>query len=345
MVNRHALLCLPCLLIIAAACSPPEPGPGELCEQSGTETGRIIGTMGPDDPGFESGEVRQRTRIGGRELESDIHLPGIPADLGDSRTAVTDPEELQSYPLRTVVRIEMNEPDEAGLWINRGTGFLVGPRHVLTNHHVVDDKNKQDINPTIMMDPDGFLFEVYPGRDQSELLNGGPWKVESVVYGPTAFTDLWWGGEDYALLILEDDPKRSGMLGRMGMCSPADPTIEELTVQTAGYPGDLQTCAGSPNMDGYCHGWMYKQECSVTDHDIYPEEFGHDCATAPGQSGSPLWVAQCGSSPAVCAIGIHTGPLGQEGRAKRLDPDTVNFLRQAICDSGSAYAPAPSFCP
>jgi V8-like Glu-specific endopeptidase len=245
--------------------------------------------------------------------------------------------------LRTVVKIELKIPDGAETWTHRGTGFLVGPRHVLTNHHVVVDNNDADINPMLDVSPTGFSFQVYPGRLQNADLNGGPWNVQSVVWGPDAWNGLFWGGEDYALLILEDDPDRSGTLGRMGMCSPSNHTIEGLLVHTAGYPGNSQQCVNSPNPEGWCDGWMYQQACSVIDHNLYPEEFGHDCSTADGQSGSPLWVSECDSSSAVCAVGLHTGKLGT-GRAKRLDPATVDYLRQAICASGSAYVPSPAFC-
>jgi hypothetical protein len=177
-------------------------------------------------------------------------------------------------------------------------------------------------------------------------LNGGGWEVESVVWGPHAWDGFFWDGEDYALLILEDDPDRSGVLGRMGMCSPSNSTIEWLPIQTAGYPAPFTLCANSPDPgpECDCDGWMYIQECSVTDDDLYPEEFGHNCVTEVGQSGSPMWVAECGSSSAVCAVGVHWGTYGGEPRAKRLDPATVAYLRQAICTSASEFAPSPSFC-
>jgi V8-like Glu-specific endopeptidase len=346
-VNRNTLLCLPYLLIVVAACSP-EPDPGELCEQPATETGDVgaFGSeiVGLEDLGFEVQRVGHHPRIGIREPELD-GPPTIPIDFGDGREPVTSPEELESYPLQTVVQIVKEIPNEiGGIYRGTATGFLVGPRHVLTNHHVAVDDNDGDINPLIEMSPMNFSFQVYPGRAKDADLNGGPWNVERVVWGPNAWNGLYWGGEDYALLILEDDPNRSGVLGRMGMCSPTDNTIEGLSVYTAGYPGDSYQCANSPDPEGYCDGWMYKQECSVIDQHLYPTEFGHDCTTIEGQSGSPLWVAECDPSPAVCAVGLHSGPLGSEERAKRLDPATVNYLRQAICASGSDFAPSPSFC-
>ncbi len=318
-MNRNALLCP--LLITVATCSP-EPVPGELCEQFGTETGAI--------------EVFGGGVVG----------PEVPVDLGDGREPVTTPEELQSYPLRTVVQVVLEIPDAFGnTWRTVATGFLVGPRHVLTNHHVaVNMLDDGDTNLLLNMRPMGFSFQVFPGRAKDADLNDGPWNVERVVWGPDAWNGLYWAGEDYALLILEDDPNRSGVLGRMGMCSPSNNTIEGLPVHSAGYPGKHYQCAHSPDPEGYCDGWMYKQECSVTDHNLYPEELGHDCATNDGQSGSPLWVAECDPSPMVCAVAVHHGKLGGEPRAKRLDPATVNYLRQAICASGSNFAPTPSFC-
>ena len=130
----------------------------------------------------------------------------------------------------------------------------------------------------------------------------------------------------------------------MGLCSPTDSTLEGLPVFTAGYPMATGQCANSPDFDGYCDGWMYTQNCKVAESNLYPDEFGHDCTTNKGQSGSPIWVAECVSSSAVCAVGLHWGKIGTEARAKRLDPDTVNYLRDAICNSGSEFAQPPSFC-
>jgi V8-like Glu-specific endopeptidase len=354
-VKSSALLCASYLLIVVAACSP-EPDPGELCEP-GTEGGNDeVGLDDPDleiqeikhDPGLEVQEIKHDSRIADRELGFGAPFPAGLADIvgNDTREPVTSSEELQSYPLRTVVQIELEIPLEFGSSLARGTGFLVGPRHVLTNHHVVTDDDDGDINPMLQMNPPGFSFQVYPGRSDDAVLNGGAWDVESVVWGPHAWDGFFWNGEDYALLILEDDPDRSGVFGRMGMCSPSNNTIEGLPIQTAGYPAPFSQCANSPDPgpEFDCGGWMYTQECSITDHNLYPEEFGHNCVTADGQSGSPIWVAECASSSAVCAVGLHWGKLGVEPRAKRLDAATVDYLRQAICTSGSAFASLPSFC-
>ena len=184
--------------------------------------------------------------------------------------------------------------------IYKGTGFLVGPRHVLTNHHVVGGEDGFDVNVLLNLDPPGFSFQVYPGRAGDAIFNGGAWDVERVVWGPNAWNGLYWGGEDYALVILEDDPDRSGVLGQMGMCSPSNSTLAGLAVQTAGYPGARFQCANSPiaGPDGCdCRGWMYTQACNVLEQNLVAEEFGHDCLTNQGQSG-----VRCGSRSAKRAL-------------------------------------------
>lgn len=128
----------------------------------------------------------------------------------------------------------------------------------------------------------------------------------------------------------------------MGMCSPSNDTLEGLPVYVTGYPGPTYDCINSPDPEGNCAGWMYTEACNVSDQNIFPEEFGHGCHTDKGQSGSPVWVAEC-SDAAVCAIGVHWGTL-RGSRAKRLDPATVAHLRQAICATSSDHAPQPSFC-
>lgn len=165
------------LLILLTAC-PLEPEPDELCEGPSIETG----TDG--DTGNET--------VG-------------PEYMSPDRVPITDPDTLESHPFRTIVQIVMEIPagDGFGTWLCRGTGALVGPRHVLTNHHVVANCNDIGIGieEMLMMNPpeDGFVFQVFPGRAPPDpSLNGGAWNVESVVWGPQAWTNSYGCGSFWA---------------------------------------------------------------------------------------------------------------------------------------------------
>lgn len=348
MVGRRRALIVT-LFIVGLGCAPEPEG---LCEEP--EAGETGGLMGVELIGVEapSLEVRQPAqRLGSQQLELDAGpADTVPTLAGlDGRQPVLDAEVLQSYPLRTIVQTELRYFDGFTTAHEKGTGFLVGPRHVLTNHHVAagEDNEYASINQWLESPPAGFYFRVLPGRLPDALLNGGVWNVERVIWGPYAFTELYWSGEDYALLVLEDDPDRSGVLGRVGMCSPSSTTLMELSVSSAGFPGSRYPCTNSPNAgpDGCsCGGWMYTQQCELLANNSYPQEFGHDCVTHKGQSGSPLWASQCDTELGMCAIGLHWGTLGGQARAKRLDLETVAYLQHAICETGSQYAPSPSFC-
>jgi hypothetical protein len=58
-----------------------------------------------------------------------------------------------------------------------------------------------DINDWIDVPPPFFDFNVFPGRSNLAILNGGAWAVERVIWNPFPETEY----HDYALLILEDD--------------------------------------------------------------------------------------------------------------------------------------------
>jgi hypothetical protein len=114
-----------------AACSP-EPEPGELCEPAEDGTAGDLGAaeVELEDPSLEVQALEHSPGIAVRELHIDAPFPTGLADIvgNDTREPVTSSEELQSYPLRTVVWIELEIPGEFGATLARATGFLVGPR-------------------------------------------------------------------------------------------------------------------------------------------------------------------------------------------------------------------------
>ncbi len=261
----------------------------------------------------------------------------------DPRVPVTDEDDLQSYPLRTVVSISLSYESSPGIiTTNKGTGFLAGPRHVITDRHVVQifgvDTNDWLDNPPMF-----FRLNVFPGRSKLAILNGGAWAVERIIWSPFPETQY----DDYALLILEDDIHRSGQYGRLGLCSASNNTLDERPVVTAGYLGSTYKCGqtpDSPNADSDCPcgDWMYTQSCEISEVD--PEELLHTCLTQHGQSGSPLWVDECVSNSTRCTVGIIYGKSGLDNGAVRWRDDDIEWLHSNICLWKSDYAAMPPFC-
>ena len=177
----------------AVSCSAPD---DELCDQpegGGTEDG---GTEGADEGTLRSVDPRA---LGANTFRSWTQDPRVP---------VTNEIELQSYPLKAVVSVVMSYEEPQGIRTERGTGFLAGPRHAITNRHIIEVQGV-DVNDWIDNPPKFFHFDVFPGRSKVATINGGAWAVERVVWNPFS------GGttNDYVLLLLEDDIDRSGQYG------------------------------------------------------------------------------------------------------------------------------------
>lgn len=222
------------------------------------------------------------------------------------------------------------------------TGFLVGPRHVIANRHSVE-VNGVDLKFWLDNPPMFFSLNVFPGRSNTAILNGGAWAVEEIEYNP--FSGIHYN--DYALLILEDDIERSGQYGRLGLCSASSNTLDGLPVVTAGYPGSSYSCGQTPeppngDNDCPCGGWMYTESCEIIEVD--PQELLHGCETQKGQSGSPLWVDECISSNTRCAVGVHYGTSGLSAAAVRWRDDDIEWLHDTICQWTSSHAAMPPFC-
>ena len=275
-------------------------------------------------------------------FDADAPRPTFRSWQEDPRVPVTDEHQLQSYPFRTVVSVALSYKVGEGILNTKGTGFLAGPRHVITNRHVVEIDDV-DVNAWLDTPPKFFSFNVFPGRSNLAVLNGGVWAVERVVRNP--FPGFPYN--DYVILVLEDDIERSGQYGRMGLCRASSGTLNGLPVVTAGYPAAAYTCGQTPDPpDGDnecpCGGWMYTQSCEVSK--VNPRDLLHTCQTQKGQSGSPLWVDECDFSNTRCAVGIIYGKSGLSPAAVRWRDEDVDWLQTNICQWTSDYAEMPPFC-
>jgi V8-like Glu-specific endopeptidase len=362
MVEHNSILLIATIgLLLQASCTEPAE---ELCDQpeGGDSEGGGTGAFGDDGPGMSldhsgvlppeeprliSSETQGRAALDfeRRSVALDFESSGHRFRNGvfeDPRVPVTDEDVLQSYPLRAVVFVSLTYDTPDGLTVQKGTGFLAGPRHVITNRHVVEVVGV-DINDWIDMNPPLFDFDVFPGRSELAPLNGGAWAVERVIWNPFSLNEY----NDYALLILEDDIERSGKYGRLGLCSASNNTLSGLRLDTAGYPSSNYTCGQTPappnpDNDCPCGGWMYTQSCEISEVD--PQELIHTCFTQPGQSGSPLWVDECTSNHTRCTVGIIYGKAGLDPAAVRWRDDDIDWLHSKICQWTSNYAEMPPFC-
>ncbi len=181
MVKRTSRLFAVTIVCIfqAVGCSDPAE---ELCDQP---EGGGTGEVGDDGPGislehtdplqragpeFTSSNPQGRAPLAHetRTMTLDVDAPSrtLRNWAEDPRVPVTEEDELQSYPLRTVVSISLSYEVPDGIRTDSGTGFLAGPRHVITNRHVVQVYGA-DINEWLEEPPVFFGFDVFPGRSNS----------------------------------------------------------------------------------------------------------------------------------------------------------------------------------
>lgn len=154
---------------------------------------------------------------------------------------------------------------------SNGTAFMVSPCHVLTNRHVVFGDAQASLN--------GYSTTFSIGNDGT----GKPTHV--VDAAPVIIPDDTEIGHDWTLLLLKSclsDEKIGWMkLGNMEASQK---------VVSAGFPGDR-------------NGLTSSKSCEVHT-EMLNFLFSHDCATRPGNSGSPLFTVDSNGIPT--AVGINT---------------------------------------
>lgn len=181
---------------------------------------------------------------------------------------------------------------------SEGTGFLISPCLVMTNYHVVFGKSKIPSKPT--------LVSFTAGRKV----------IGSVVsWGPKNTTNRI--EDDWA--VIELNPGECLGLEH-GWFEPSyDPDLATKTPMTiAGFPAKRFDPANSGQV------WAHN-DCWIKDtfSRQFPGSYFNDCATSPGQSGSPLFYqAEDGSYKVVA---MQTVQLDETKRIlKKYDANRAN---------------------
>lgn len=197
-----------------------------------------------------------------------------------------------------------------------GTGWLAGPRTVITAGHCVFD--------AAQMGGWAKSVTVIPGQNGADKPFG-----EQVA---TRFftSDAWKASQDpdydYAAIVLPDPlPDSHGWFG-VGALSDAE--LRDHLVNVSGYPGDK---------GGDEQWWAKNRVKGLTDRRIF-----YDVDTMGGQSGGPVYIVpDAGHAPLV--VGIHAYGVGgtkpdviteDVNSAPRIVPDVVAIIRQWIAASG-----------
>lgn len=190
----------------------------------------------------------------------------------DDRRQITN---TTAYPWRWLCSLLITAADGSA-WI--GTGWLAGPRTVITAGHCVFIHNRG-----------GWVqgIEVIPGRNgRNQPFNSCRATRFRSVRG---WTEQSKRSHDYGAILLPSDCPLGEQTGTFGYAKLSDSALAGLTVNLSGYPGDKP--AGTQ--------WFHARSIdSVTERTIV-----YNIDTAGGQSGAPVWRLVNGVRHVV---GIHT---------------------------------------
>jgi V8-like Glu-specific endopeptidase len=219
---------------------------------------------------------------------------GLETVLGiDERTRIL---QVKLSPWRMIAALDIVGP--WGEFI--GTGWLVGPRTMVTAGHCVYDRNQMG----------GWAQKITLtfGQDE-EVQAAGPLLS-------TKFTalDRWVQSQDpdFDIAAIHLDKAVGDQLGWFGVAARTDADLADFLVNISGYPAER----------GGKQQWWARNRIRA----VQPRRIFYDVDTSGGQSGAPVFIYDNENAPPV-AIGIHA--YGTGGTPASL-PLTVNSAPRII---------------
>ncbi|MBO3636667.1 serine protease [Bacillus subtilis] len=233
-----------------------------------------IGSSPQHEDCFESEHVPEITfeRIESKDV-SLPHIISFQEDTcgADERSKVTDTVE---FPYRAVCELIITTADGRK---GTGTGWLVGPRTVITAGHCVFDNDTEQWHKSIEVIPARDHTKEPFGRFESQTF----WSVEGwVKHGDQKY--------DYGAIILDTDI--GNKTGYWGFRSDLDSQINKKYCTNIGYPGDKKDENSSTQ-------WTMSGEIEV----LSDKKIRYMIDTFGGHSGGPVWL----NSSEFQVVGIH----------------------------------------
>jgi len=207
----------------------------------------------------------------------------------DERLQITNTNE---YPWRCIASLRITAADGSG-WI--GTGWLVGPRILLTAGHVV-----------YMADQGGWAqqIEIIPGREGITFPFGSC--IATDFRSVQGWTQDRNSNFDYGAILLPPENRLGDQLGWFGYQVHTDAELSGFNINVSGYPGDKP--------DGT--QWLMFGPVKTTNE----RTFAYDVDTAGGQSGGPVWITFEGDDGRY-GVGVHTNGSLSGNSATRIVQD------------------------
>ena len=230
----------------------------------------------------------------------------------DERVRIVDTD---LTPWRMICALRMRGPSGTAM----GTGWLVGPRTVVTAGHCVFSNH--------FFGGWASTIEVIPG------LNGHgdtARPFDSVTSTSFSSVDRWVNSEeaDFDIGCIHLNQDIGNELGWFSIGSLAPAELENFLVNVSGYPADRGR--------GFEQYHNSNRVSRVSDRRVF-----YEVDTFGGQSGAPVWIYEDEeSSPVV--IGIHAYGIGgtpdefniEANSAPRIIPEVFNTIRGWVEDDG-----------
>lgn len=261
------------------------------------------GSMGPPTPPEAGVSSEKRPGLPGREslgriilkaasylvATRDTGLGPIALNViggigGDDRTPVPEP---WKYPWRCICSLE--------IWTQRGrsfpgTGWLAGPRTVITAAHCVYRFKQREWVKEI---------KVMPSREGSNERFGSCTSREFDC--PEEYRDEKSRPHDYGVVVLPEDSPFGSTVGFFGFADLHSNVLLGTKVEISGYPGNRKGTQ-----------WHHARRLSeVDDASLY-----YEIDTSKGQSGAPAWLIE--GEDAGYVVGIHNSGSDYVNHATRI---------------------------
>ena len=229
--------------------------------------------------------------------KSDYQLESI---LGtDDRTRIKN---TQDYPWCCICSLAITA-QTGTQWI--GTGWLAGPRLLLTAGHCVYMANEGGWASQI---------EVIPGRDAAQRPFGSVvcHELRSVT-GWTVDND---SNFDYGAILLPEGSRYGDQLGWFGFANRSDDYLRGLELNLSGYPGD----GGRAPNDEQGSQWFNSRVLK----EALERQLEYEIDTFGGQSGAPVW--ETAADGGRYGLGIHTHGGSITNGATRITTDVFDNI-------------------
>lgn len=210
----------------------------------------------------------------------------------DNRTRINP---TTAYPWRAICALKITARNGQRYV---GTGWLIGPRTVITAGHCV-----------FMHDAGGWAasIEVIPAMNDNSRPYGSA--VSSDLRSVTGWTSSRNRDNDYGAIILPANKRLGDTVGYFGFATRNDATLQNAALNLSGYPNDK----------GANQQWFMAQRPS----NVGSRVLTYQIDTYGGQSGAPVWLLENGNR---YGVGIHTNGASSGNSATRIVQAVYNNM-------------------